>query len=88
MQVFFQRAYITISINPHFLTIGKTAFFELDYRFLYHMFIFLLLLTYIIVSFMTVQVDFIGVFLPTNNLGNPSNKMSEIGFFNLNFYVL
>ena len=61
--------------------------FDLDYPFLYYMFIFLLLLTYIMVSFMTVQVDFIK-FLPTNNPGNPSYKISEIVFFKLNFYGL
>ena len=40
IHVFFQRAYITISINPHYLSIGKNAIFDLDYPSLYHMFIF------------------------------------------------
>ena len=44
------------------------------------MLIFLLLLTYMMVSFMTVQVDSMGV-LPTNNPSNPSYKMSKIRFF-------
>ena len=61
---FFRRAYITISLNPHYLTIEKNAIFDLDHPFLYHMLIVLLLLTYMMVSFMTVQEDFIGFFYP------------------------
>ena len=44
------------------------------------MFIYFLLLTFIMVSFLTVQVDFIG-FLPTKNPGNLSNQMSIIRVF-------
>ena len=50
------------------------------------MFIYLLLLTFIMVSFLTVQVDFIGFFLPTNKPGNLSNQMSKIRvFFQVDF---
>ena len=44
------------------------------------MFIYLLLLTFMMVSFLTVQVDFIGLFTH-NNPGNLSNQMSKIRFF-------
>ena len=85
--VFFQRAYITISINPHYLTIKKLQSLTLTIHSYTICLFFLLLLTYMMVSFMTVQVDFIG-FLPTNNPGNLSYKMSKIRFFKLIFYVL
>ena len=75
--VCFQRAYITTSINPHYLTIEKLLSLTLTIHSYIICLFFLLLLTYMMVSFKTVQVDFIG-FLPTNNPGNPSYKMSEI----------
>ena len=81
---FFQRAYITISITPHYLTIKKLLSLTLTIHSYIICLFFLLLLTYMMVFFMTVQVDFIG-FSPTNNPGNPSFKMSKIRFFKLIF---
>ena len=86
IQVFFQRAYITISINPHFHTFGKMLSLTLTIHsyIIYLFFFFLLLLIYIMASFMTVHVDFIE-FLPKNNPGNLSFKMSKIRFFQVEF---
>ena len=73
--------------NKHKPTLSynwKNAIFDLYYPFLYHMFIFMLLLTYMMVSFMTVQEDFIG-FFTHKQPGNPSYKMSKSRFFQVEF---
>ena len=79
---FFQRAYITISINPHYLTVEKILSLTLTIH------------SYIICLFFAIAYINYGVlydctssfhrfFLPTNNSGNLSYKMSEIRFFKL-----
>ena len=57
------------------------AIFDLDYPFLYHMFIFFAIAYIYDGVLYDCTSRFHRVFLPTNNLGNPSYKKSEIHFF-------